>query len=274
MWILLAAALLVLQFNKKISLGLLLATVVWGAFEGVLDWRALVSLTAIALLALAYLKADNRKSVRYVLEFLLVAAAVGMTIHAVPGFHNPKVLDSVIAGPQSAPFSMYYNFDKALVPFILLVVMKSLFVSEPKYQPARPGWFLLVALIPGLLLLAVALGGLKIEPHFPQWLLPFLFANIFFVSLAEEVLFRGYLQQRLSGFMPPVAALIISAAIFGGLHFAGGPLLIIFATLAGLIYGLAWMWSGRLWVAVAFHVGLNITHLLLFTYPVLRHTVH
>lgn len=274
MWILLAAALLVLQFNKKISLGLLLATVVWGAFDDVLDWRALVSLTAIALLALAYLKADNRKSVRYVLEFLLVAAAVGMTIHAVPGFHNPKVLDSVIAGPQSAPFSMYYNFDKALVPFILLVVMKSLFVSEPKYQPARPGWFLLVALIPGLLLLAVALGGLKIEPHFPQWLLPFLFANIFFVSLAEEVLFRGYLQQRLSGFMSPVAALIISAAIFGGLHFAGGPLLIIFAALAGLIYGLAWMWSGRLWVAVAFHVGLNITHLLLFTYPVLRHTVH
>jgi hypothetical protein len=273
MWILLAAALLVLQFNKKISLGLLLATVVWGAFDGVLDWRALASLAVITVLAVAYLKAVNRKPLRYALEFLLVVASVALTLHAVPGFHNPKVLDSVIAGPQSAPFSMYYNFDKALVPFILLVGMKSLFVSEPKYQPAKSWWILLVALIPGLLLLAVALGGLKIEPHAPQWLLPFLFANIFFVSLAEEALFRGYLQQRLSGFMHPVMALILSAAIFGGLHFSGGPLLIIFAALAGLIYGLAWMWSGRLWVAVAFHVGLNITHLLLFTYPVLRHVM-
>ncbi|AIR61869.1 CAAX protease [Cedecea neteri] len=274
MWILLAAALLVLQFNKKISLGLLLATVLWGAVDGVLDWRALASLAVIAVLAVAYLKAANGKPVRYVLEFLLVAASVALTIHVIPGFHNPKVLDSVSAGPQSAPFSMYYNFDKALVPFILLVVMKSLFVSEPKSRPAKFGWILLVALIPGLLLLAVALGGLKIEPHSPQWLVQFLFANIFFVSLAEEALFRGYLQQRLSGFMPPVMALIISAVIFGGLHFAGGPLLIIFAALAGLIYGLAWMWSGRLWVAVAFHVGLNMAHLLLFTYPVLQHTVH
>ncbi|WP_336817896.1 CPBP family intramembrane glutamic endopeptidase [Cedecea sp. MMO-103] len=274
MWILLAAALLVLQFNKKISLGLLLVTVVWGAVDGVLDWRALASLAVMTALAVAYLKAANRKPVRYVLEFLLVAAAVALTIHVIPGFHNPKVLDSVTAGPQSAPFSMYYNFDKALVPFILLVMMKSLFVSEPKYQPAKLWWILLIALIPGLLLLAVALGGLKIEPHFPQWLPPFLFANIFFVSLAEEALFRGYLQQRLSGFMHPVVALIISAAIFGGLHFAGGPLLIVFAALAGLIYGLAWMWSGRLWVAVAFHVGLNMTHLLLFTYPALQHSVH
>ncbi|NIF32126.1 CPBP family intramembrane metalloprotease [Enterobacter sp. Cy-643] len=274
MWILLAAALLVLQFNKKISLGLLLATVIWGAVDGVLDGQGLASLAIITVLAVAYLKAVNRKPVRCALELLLVAAALALTVHVIPGFHNPKVLDSVSAGPQSAPFSMYYNFDKALVPFILLVVMKSLFVSAPKHQPAKPGWMLLVALIPGLLLLAVALGGLKIEPHFPQWLLPFLFANIFFVSLAEEALFRGYLQQRLSGFMHPVIALIISAAIFGGLHFAGGPLLIIFAALAGLIYGLAWMWSGRLWVAVAFHVGLNIIHLLLFTYPVLQHTPH
>jgi len=50
--------------------------------------------------------------------------------------------------------------------------------------------------------------------------------------------------------------------------YAGGSLLVIFATLAGLIYGLAWMLSGRLWVAVLFHVGLNLCHLLFFTYPV------
>ncbi|SQL02415.1 CAAX amino protease [Pseudomonas aeruginosa] len=44
----------------------------------------------------------------------------------------------------------------------------------------------------------------------------------------------------------------------------------LFAGLAGLIYGLAWLWSGRLWVATLFHFGLNLTHLLLFTYPLYR----
>lgn len=274
MWILLAAALLLLQFNKKASIGLLFITLIWAAVGGVIDWRAIIALAVMAALALAYMKTAHHKVARYSLELILVVSAIGLTMHLIPGFHNPKVLDSVIAGPQSVPFSMYYNFDKALVPFVLLVVMKSLFVNEPESRPAKPWWGLLVASIPALLLLAVALGGLKIEPHAPQWLLPFLFANIFFVSLAEEALFRGYLQQRLSGFMHPALALVISAAIFGGLHFAGGPLLIVFAALAGLIYGLAWMWSGRLWVAVAFHVGLNAAHLLFFTYPMLRHIPH
>jgi uncharacterized protein len=53
--------------------------------------------------------------------------------------------------------------------------------------------------------------------------------------LAEEALFRGYLQQRLSGFMPPVLALFISALIFGAMHLAGGMMLIVFAVLAGVI---------------------------------------
>ncbi|WP_370552243.1 type II CAAX prenyl endopeptidase Rce1 family protein [Enterobacter cloacae complex sp. I2] len=47
-------------------------------------------------------------------------------------------------------------------------------------------------------------------------------------------------------------------------------MLIIFATLAGVIYGLAWMWSGKLWVATLFHFSFNRVHLLIFTYPVLN----
>ena len=65
-------------------------------------------------------------------------------------------------------------------------------------------------------------------------------------------------------------ALALASALFGLAHFAGGPLLMLFAGLAGLIYGLAWLWSGRLWVATLFHFGLNLTHLLLFTYPLYR----
>ena len=272
MWILLALSLLALQFHKKISLGLLFITVVMGAVNGTLDWRALTFLGVMALIAFAYVRVSHSRAGRYCLEALLVAGAIGALLHAIPGFHNLKVLDSVSVGAASSPFTMYYNFDKALVPFMLLVCLKSLFVTKPAYQPAKPYWLLLILAIPALLMVAVYLGGLKLEMHRPVWFFQFMLANIFFVSLAEEALFRGYLQQRLSGLIHPVLALLISAAIFGAVHYAGGTLLVIFAALAGVIYGLAWMWSGRLWVAVAFHVGLNVIHLLFFTYPMLRHS--
>ncbi|EHP3620765.1 CPBP family intramembrane metalloprotease, partial [Salmonella enterica] len=106
--------------------------------------------------------------------------------------------------------------------------------------------------------------------HFPSWLPQFVFANIFFVSLAEEALFRGYIQQRLSMLVHPVLAMVIAAVIFGAFHYTGGILLAVFAAFAGVIYGIAWMWSRRLWVAVLFHFGLNICHLLFFTYPMLH----
>ncbi|MGY2795994.1 uncharacterized protein ACVWV0_000170 [Ewingella americana] len=270
MWFLLAASLLVLQFNKKLSVALLVVTAAIGGYTHVLDWRALAFLVVLAVIAGVYCK-FNCKTLRTLLELLLVVVSLGLTLHLIPGFHNLKVLDGVKVGPESAPFSMYYNFDKALVPFVLLICLKSLF-SAPTHSQAKPWqWLALVVAVPALLMVAVALGGLKVELHYPEWLFQFVLANIFFVALAEEAFFRGYIQQRLASLMNPVLALVIASLLFGALHFAGGALLVIFASLAGLIYGLAWMWSGRLWVAVLFHVALNLCQLLFFTYPVLQH---
>lgn len=270
MWFLLAASLLVLQFNKKLSVALLVVTAAIGAVTHVLDWRALAFLVVLAVIAGVYCKFNGR-ALRAGLEILLVVVSVGLMLHLIPGFHNLKVLDGVKAGSESAPFSMYYNLDKALVPFVLLICLKSLFTA-PTHSQAKPWqWLALVVAVPALLMVAVAMGGLRVELHHPAWLFQFVLANIFFVSLAEEALFRGYIQQRLAWVMHPVLALVIASLLFGALHFAGGALLVIFATLAGLIYGLAWMWSGKLWVAVLFHVGLNLCQLLFFTYPVLQH---
>lgn len=269
MWYLLATSLLILKFNKKLSVALLMVTAVVGGYTQVLDWRALAFLAVLAIIAGVYYKFSD-KTLRTMLEILLLLASVGLMLHLIPGFHNFRVLDGVRVGPESAPFTMYYNFDKALVPFVLLICLKSLLTTDTRPHTKPLYWLMLAVTLPVLLMVAVVLGGLKIELHHPEWLFQFVLSNIFFVSLAEEALFRGYLQQRLSSVMPPVLALIIASLLFGGLHYAGGSLMVIFATLAGLIYGLAWMLSGRLWVAVLFHVGLNLCHLLFFTYPVLQ----
>ncbi|KML19420.1 CAAX protease [Leclercia adecarboxylata] len=269
MWYLLAISLVILQFNKKLSVALLVVTAIIGGYTQILDWRAIAFLAVLAFIAGIYYKFSD-KTLRTILEILLLLTSVGLMLHLIPGFHNIRVLDGVRIGPESAPFTMYYNFDKALVPFVLLICMKSLFTTGTRPHTKPSSWLMLAVAVPVLLMVAVVTGGLKIELHRPEWLFQFLLANIFFVSLAEEALFRGYLQQRLSSVMHPMLALIIASVLFGGLHYPGGSLMVIFATLAGLIYGLAWMLSGRLWVAVMFHAGLNLCHLLFFTFPVLQ----
>lgn len=236
----------------------------------VAPWMALIIIVGIGLGAY-YRRRHPQIPLRWPLELIGVVIAVGLILHLVPGFYNPKILDSVRAGPASLPFNLYFNFDKALVPWVLILLVPGLLRTAPGHHAPRWGWLLLGLAVPGLLLVAMGAGGLRLEPHWPAWLGQFVLANVFFVCLAEEALFRGYLQQRLMKRIPASYALIITALIFGLMHCAGGVLMVIFATLAGVIYGLAWLWSGQLWVATGFHFALNCLHLLLFTYPALQH---
>ncbi|WP_036774402.1 CPBP family intramembrane glutamic endopeptidase [Photorhabdus australis] len=267
-WGLLAISLALLAIHRTAALIVLLASVITGFVTQTVIYPAIATIAIIFVLGALRIYFQQNNVIKITTELLLLAFGVALFLHLIPGFNNLKYLDKVQAGPHSAPFSMYFNFDKALIPFLLLCCMPGLFTTKPLAKVRPYAWIILAITIPVLLSIATALGGLAVELHMPQWLPTFILANIFFVSLAEEALFRGYIQQRLSQWVHPYFALIITALIFGGAHFAGGPLLVIFATLAGLIYGLAWMWSGRLWVAVGFHFTLNLVHLLFFTYPI------
>lgn len=270
MWFILGLSLILLPVNRRLAGFPAILAIVLAGVQGVMDWRGLAVIAAILLTAVGWHKAKGSPAVRAGLELLLFAAALGLMVHQLPGFHNLRVLDGVRAGALSAPFTMYYNLDKALVPFVAFTIISTLFTDGEKHAVPAWRWLLLALCVPGLLVLATLAGGLRVEPHLPAWLPQFLFANVLFVSFAEEALFRGWLQQRLTQWISAVPALIATSALFGLAHLSGGPLLVVFATLAGLIYGLAWMWSRRLWVAVLFHAGFNLCHLLLFTYPMLR----
>ncbi len=226
-WLLLALSLLLLGFHRKLALTTLAITTISAFITGVITWYVLPVILSLILLSYAYRHYKTNRLIATIVILAFIAIIVGLTFHFIP----------------------------------------TLFKTEPVKKANKYQWVLLAMAIPALLLFAMALGGLAIELHLPQWLPAFMLANIFFVSLAEEALFRGAIQQSLSRYLSPYLALFITAILFGLVHFAGGMLLIIFASLAGIIYGLAWMWSGRLWVATLFHFALNLTHLLFFTYP-------
>ncbi|GAB1044671.1 MAG: CPBP family intramembrane metalloprotease [Shewanella algae] len=204
----------------------------------------------------------------YGAQGLILLSAVALTVHLLPGFDNLKLLDKVQASSGSAPFSMYLNLDKPLSLFLLLLAWP-LVAGTPKSLPRRK--IILLALLfaatPALLGLASLSGAIHWDPKLPGWWWLFALNNLLLTCVAEEVLFRGALQQYLVKRGGALLGVTVASVLFGLAHLAGGWTLVLFAALAGVLYGLVFQLSGRLWLAALCHFCLNFCHLLLFSYP-------
>jgi membrane protease YdiL (CAAX protease family) len=166
------------------------------------------------------------------------------------------------------PFTLYLNLDKPLIFFALLLAIPGL-LGPGGTMRWRP-----------LALLILPLAACSSPPGnwapsnpagLPHWWWLFAFNNLLFTCVAEEALFRGCIQQGVASRSTPWAGLLVASLLFGAAHLAGGPLLVLFAALAGACYGLAFQLSGRLSVAILLHFLFNFAHLALFTYPLASH---
>ena len=248
------------QRSGLILLGVALLTALW--LERLSPVAALVSLAGLLL---AWRTPGLPQPWRGVALTLVLLWAMALTLHLVPGFDNLKVLDRVQAGPASVPFTLYLNLDKPLIFFGLLLAWPALLGpgGAMRWRPLA----LLTLPLAALLITAWQLGALKPEVGLPHWWWLFAFNNLLFTCVAEEALFRGFIQQGVASRSKPWLGLLVASLLFGAAHLAGGPLLVLLAALAGACYGLAFLLSGRLSVAIAIHFLFNFAHLALFTYP-------
>lgn len=248
------------QRSGLILLGVALLTALW--LERLSPVAALVSLAGLLL---AWRTPGLPQPWRGVALTLVLLWAMALTLHLVPGFDNLKVLDRVQAGPASVPFTLYLNLDKPLIFFGLLLAWPALLGpgGTMRWRPLA----LLILPLAALLITAWQLGALKPEVGLPHWWWLFAFNNLVFTCVAEEALFRGFIQQGVASRSKPWLGLLVASLLFGAAHLAGGPLLVLFAALAGVCYGLAFQLSGRLSVAILLHFLFNFAHLALFTYP-------
>lgn len=248
------------QRSGLILLGVALLTALWLERLG-----PVAALASLAGLLLAWRTPTLPQPWRGVALTLVLLWALALTLHLVPGFDNLKVLDRVQAGPASVPFTLYLNLDKPLIFFGLLLAWPALLGpgGTIRWRPLA----LLILPLAALLIAAWQLGTLKPEVGLPHWWWLFALNNLVFTCVAEEALFRGLIQQGVASRSKPWVGLLVASLLFGAAHLAGGPLLVLFAALAGACYGLAFLLSGRLSVAILLHFLFNFAHLALFTYP-------
>jgi hypothetical protein len=98
-----------------------------------------------------------------------------------------------------------------------------------------------------------------------------LFFNLLIIAvlpaLGEELLFRGYLQQKMCQWIrKPILAIIITAILFSAIHMQFLAFLPRFAL--GVVLGYLFYWSGSLWLPIIAHF-LNNALVITFAYPTL-----
>ncbi len=245
-----------------------------GFFAGHLTLAAGPSLLALGLSAF-FLRRAETKGVRAVAAVVLLVTAVGLGAHLFPGFHNLKVIDAQRVSEDGIPFTLYLNFDKTLIGIFILGELHPLIRDEVGWKELgkqilfRSPW-----IIGFVALLSMAFQFVRFDPKIPSILPIWAVTNLFFVCVAEEGFFRGFLQKYLSEMWQDLRfgktmALVVASLLFGVAHFAGGFTYVILASLAGLGYGLMYRITGRIEASILTHFLLNLVHILLLTYPAL-----
>ena len=87
-------------------------------------------------------------------------------------------------------------------------------------------------------------------------------------ALGEELLFRGYLQQKLGNWLRnPHTAILITAFLFSAIHFHFQGMIPRFAL--GVLLGYLFYWSNSLWLPILAHF-VNNAQAVIFSYPLFK----
>ncbi|WP_405232486.1 CPBP family intramembrane glutamic endopeptidase [Lentisalinibacter salinarum] len=83
-------------------------------------------------------------------------------------------------------------------------------------------------------------------------------------AIPEEVLYRGFLIERLSRLLGPLPgsaliAVLLQALVFGSVHFQWGVGGVVVTTVMGIVWGIAFLLCGRnLWIVIIAHSAAHL----------------
>ena len=224
---------------------------------------------------------------------LLLVVAVGMALNSVlaavlsavaPGFWTSEIANPVAPGRSPAALLVLlctFGFFTLGVGLATLLLHRRPVLSL--LGPLRAGWsqFRAVLAMLGLVGLAILVlppwdTGLSPEQNLPfgRWaaLLPLSLAALLIQVSAEEILFRGYLQQQLAArFDSPLIWMLVPSVLFAAGHYvpseAGENALMIalWAAVFGCLMADLTARAGTLGPAIAVHLANNVVAILLIS---------
>lgn len=269
-----------LWLHRAVWIAALTLAVATGYYTGALVGLAGLWIAIAALLAWLYARTRARATtigghiLRWSLALGFLLYAIALFLPALPGFVRVVLVAPQALSPGAEPYGISVGFPKVVAGILILGIINPMVArswTELRTVLARAMPVLLFTTV-CVSVFALAAGYTAFAPHWSELFLLWAPINLFFTCLAEEALFRGFVQHELaksraqSGWMP-VLALVIAAVLFGLAHFKGGAIYVTAGIIAGLGYGWACQRTQRIEAAMAVHFGVNAVHFLLFVYP-------
>lgn len=250
---------------------LMLLSVIVAYYQEYINFNA-VAVIAIYVGLFHFSLSVTSALIRNVLTSLFITTSLGLALHWFPGFNNLPVVVNEQITQNAIAFTLYANFDKAMAGLMLSAYF---FAKNKTAKPVNFGSpFLIIAFtILAALITALTLGLVEFAPKVPEFWLLFIAINLVFTCVAEEALFRGVIQTKLSKLITPkrfaLLAPVLSTCVFSLAHFSAGTHYMLVAAVAGFGYGYIYYKTSRLEWAILCHWLVNVFHFFLFTYPML-----
>lgn len=199
----------------------------------------------------------------------LTAALVSNVIRAVTPEHLRKGWPSLVTA--AAVLLVYIGWVRLTERRAATAAELSRGGALPEAFAGLAGGFVLVAILVGVAALAGVYRVGAVAAWTPMLLVPL--AQMAFVGVIEETMFRGLLFRVTESALGTWPAVAISSILFGVAHLATGMTLFVLvnATLAGVLFAALYMLTRRLWLPIGVHVGWNYALGTLFAVPVSGH---
>lgn len=274
-YLLLMASILSLWFAGRATFWkLLFCGSVFGAFlSGDLRPTGIGIMIIYGSICFFFFHLRMKAPLQLILGLLILVISGLLLTHQLPGFYKRLFLSNFKFSPQAPEKTLYLCFDKPLI---------GLFLVGFGAAPIRTiqGWK--VILRPTLIIAFIATFTLSILAYFFRyvnldvkwfhfsWIV--LLANLLFSCVAEEALFRLFLQNELTKIIHhsnrgQYLSWMVASTLFGTLHIPGGLAYFVLSTLAGLFYGYAYLKTQKIESGILTHFLVNSTHFVLLTYP-------
>jgi membrane protease YdiL (CAAX protease family) len=220
----------------------------------------------------------ERAALRTGLHLALGLLMMPLAMHVLPGFNNPRLLDSVRISETAPAFTQHLNFDKGSAGLILLAFVAPIATTARAWRTAlrqaalvTPPTVIITAFI------GLQAGHFALDPKVPPQIVGLLLTQLLFICAAEEAFFRGFVQERLhralasrGSAVAQWAPSVIATALFAFVHAAGGWQLVLLAALSGTGAAIAYARTRTVEAPILIHFAVNATHLFTLSYPYQR----
>lgn len=261
--------------DKRIPSVLFSISVIIGLISGGINYLSLASIIVFGSLIHLFYQKNFSAPIKVLLFFSILIFTVLTFLHKVPGYDNWQAAIDIKLSKNSAAFEMWFNFDKPLIAFFLLLFAYKPVSKIVQYKEIFNRSFLFfVPLIMVLSIFGTAISYIVFDPKLPSadLVLLWMIKMLFFTVMAEEFFFRFFLQNNLTTIFKKfkhaeIYALVLASLIFGLFHFSGGLAFVFLAFISGLLYGGVYLRTKYIESAILLHFLVNLTHFFFFSYP-------